>query len=82
MQPGWVDLYPIDGFRGSPLRISGDSDTLRDYSDRTSSIIVHRGTWEMCTEPGFRGRCETLEPGRYPSLGRLDDRISSVRQVR
>ncbi|HYC36618.1 MAG TPA: beta/gamma crystallin-related protein [Usitatibacter sp.] len=80
---GAIDLFPGPDFRGRPIRVERDVSSLARQDDQVSSVIVHEGVWELCTEPGFRGRCRAFEPGRYESLGRrLDDRISSVRRVR
>lgn len=54
------------------------------FNDRASSAIVQRDRWEVCQDADFAGRCVILRPGNYPSLRAmgLDDRISSVREVR
>ena len=45
-------------------------------------MIVHEGTWELCTEPGFGGRCQTFRPGEYRYLAGMNERVTSARQVR
>lgn len=54
------------------------------FNDRASSVVVLQDRWEFCDDSGFRGRCVVLRPGRYASLAAmgLNDRISSVREVR
>ena len=82
---GTIDLYGRQDFRGRSLRLDNNERDLarHEFGNRASSVIVHEGVWELCTEPGYRGRCRVFEPGRYESLGRrLEDRISSVRRVR
>ena len=51
------------------------------FNDRASSVDVLDGQWEVCEDAGFRGRCVTLRPGRYPSLAAigLNNRVSSTR---
>jgi hypothetical protein len=53
------------------------------FNDQASSAIIRGGRWQICTDAYFRGRCVTLDPGNYGSLGAmgLNDRISSVREV-
>jgi hypothetical protein len=47
-----------------------------------SSVVVTDGTWEVCTDTFYRGRCAQLIPGSYSLLGsQLNGRIASVRQV-
>jgi len=47
-----------------------------------SSIVVADGTWEVCTDANFRGRCTQLMPGNYPGIDvSLNGRIASARQV-
>ena len=50
--------------------------------EAVSSIVVHDGTWQLCSRPGFEGRCRTFEPGRYGTLAGMDDRIASARLMR
>lgn len=79
-----LELYGQPDFRGRSVRID---DNVRDlnnmnFDGRASSAVVHGGTWQVCTEPGFAGRCEVLRPGEYRQLAGLDDRVSSIRQLR
>src|SRR5262249_19867899 len=74
------------GLRGRVLTVDGPADNLAQtpLQDRAASAVVDRGLWEVCEAPYYRGRCVTLRPGQYPSLGSLDltNRIASVRPVR
>jgi hypothetical protein len=81
---GAVDLYGRPDFRGRSVRIEDNERDLqaRNFDGRASSAIVHEGTWQACSEPGFRGQCAVLRKGEYPNLAMLDDRISSLRQLR
>ncbi|HYC36042.1 MAG TPA: beta/gamma crystallin-related protein [Usitatibacter sp.] len=81
---GSIELFNRPAFRGRAVTID---DNVRDlgngrFDGKASSAIVHDGTWQVCTEPGYAGRCEVLRPGRYAELAYLDDRISSIRQIR
>ncbi len=81
---GSVELYGQPDFRGRSLKVDGAVADLaeRRFEGRTSSVIVHSGTWEFCTEPGYRGTCGTLRPGEYRQMANMDDRVASLRQVR
>lgn len=81
---GALDLYGRPEFRGRSVRVQEevrDLDQL-NFDGRASSVVVHDGTWQMCSEPNFRGRCGVFGPGEYPRIASLDDRVSSLRQVR
>ena len=81
---GAIDIYGRQDFRGRSIRLDRNERNLaeQNFDGRASSLIVHEGTWELCTEPGFGGQCQTYRPGEYRYLAGLDDRVSSVRQVR
>lgn len=53
------------------------------FNDRASSLEVHSGAWELCSDAYFRGHCVTLRAGIYRSLQSmgLDHRVSSARPV-
>jgi uncharacterized protein YcfJ len=80
-----VTLYKQEGFHGPPFSTNNAISNLDRYgfNDRASSAIVERGTWQVCEDSDFRGRCIVLRPGQYPSLGAmgLNNRISSLRRV-
>ena len=80
-----VTLYQQEGFRGRAFSTNNPVNNLDrlGFNDRASSAIVDRGTWQMCDDSDFRGRCIVLRPGQYSSLGAmgLDNRISSLRRV-
>ena len=81
---GAIDLYSRQDFRGRSIRLEGNERDLnrQDFDGRASSVIVQEGVWELCSEPGFAGRCETFRPGQYRYPAGLDERVSSARQVR
>ncbi len=76
-------FYEHDNFRGATFTAADNVGDFRraGFNDAASSVIVNNGPVEVCSDEGFRGKCVTLPPGRYASLGSmgLNDRISSVR---
>lgn len=78
-----LTLYSRDNFSGREMTLRDSVTDLSrtGFDDRASSMIVRSGRWELCTRPEFGGRCTLFERGEYPSLERLSDRISSVREV-
>jgi uncharacterized protein YcfJ len=80
-----IVFYEGEGFRGRMFttdRPVGNFER-RGFNNRASSVVVERGRWEACEEPGFRGRCVLLRPGSYESLDSMgvNNRISSVRPL-
>ncbi len=80
-----VTLYDEKNFGGGAVTTRDGLAGLRaqDFNDRAASLVVSGGTWEVCENTDFGGRCVTLNPGRYASLDAygLTDRISSLRPV-
>ena len=81
---GELTLFQDDNFRGRSVNVRNDLNDLSrvDFNDRTSSIIVRSGSWEVCKDANFRNSCRVLQPGRYASMPGMNDAISSVREVR
>ncbi len=79
-----IELFGQPDFRGRSLRVEDNAWDLaaNEFSGRASSVVVHEGRWQVCTEPGYRGRCTVLKPGEYGQLAALDDRVSSLRALR
>jgi hypothetical protein len=79
-----LTLYADDDYQGRALSVVIDQRQLgvMNFDDRTSSVVVERGSWTLCTGEDYRDQCISLEVGRYPSLGALglDDAITSVRR--
>jgi hypothetical protein len=73
--PPRIELYPEIDFRGAGANYSRDTD-LR-WGVR--SLIVHAGTWEVCSDYGFRGRCQVFQPGQYRVL---DGQMMGARSAR
>jgi len=80
-----VTLYQNERFYGPTFTTGANVYNLdrAGFNDRASSLIVERGTWQVCEDSDFRGYCQTLRPGQYPSLRAmgLNNRISSLRRV-
>jgi len=80
-----VTFYEREDFRGRSFAVDKQVNNLRraGFDDQASSLVVQRGTWEVCEDVRFEGRCAELRPGRYDSLrsAGLDGRISSIRPV-
>lgn len=80
-----VEFFEKDGFRGRSFAAQGDLPDLRQtgFNDRSSSVQVYGGPWEMCRDSAFNGPCVVLRQGQYPSLASmgLDNQISSARIV-
>jgi hypothetical protein len=85
--PAWggeVILYQMENFRGPSYLVDKTTTDVSagGFKDRASSAIVRSGSWQLCTDAYFRGRCEMLPPGEYPTLRsmRLDNQILSARE--
>jgi uncharacterized protein YcfJ len=83
---GQIVFYENEWLRGRVFSANGPVDNFENYgfNDRASSAIVERGEWEVCDDAYYQGRCVTLRPGQYNSLGSfaMNKRISSVRPMR
>ena len=80
-----LTLFGGDNFRGKRLQANDSIVNLANsgFNDRASSVIVRDGVWQLCDDAYFRGRCVTLQPGRYASLREigLSNRVSSAREL-
>ena len=78
-----VELFTAPDFGGR--RFTGSENMLNfdanDFNDRFASIIINRGTWDMCVDVNYGGGCTAFGPGRYPRIGGLTSQISSMRRV-
>lgn len=81
---GELVFYSDTHMRGDSLPVNRDeTDLVRaGFNDRASSVEIRSGVWQICTDDGFRGRCETVDRS-VPNLGEigLSDNISSVRMI-
>src|SRR5689334_4797834 len=57
---------------------------LQDFNNKTSSIVIVRGTWRFFSGKGFEGESKKLGPGLYPnvdSVGIDNNRLSSLKCI-
>jgi uncharacterized protein YcfJ len=80
-----LTLYQGEGFRGPVFSTDKPVQNFDriGFNDRASSAVVEGGSWEVCEDAQFQGRCVVLRPGSYASLSGMgmNKRISSVRPV-
>ena len=80
-----IVLYENEGFRGRSVVVNQDMRNLdrRGLGNKTSSIVVEGGRWEVCEQPRFGGKCAALRRGNYPTLRGtgLENNISSIRKA-
>jgi len=85
VQAAQITFYEGEGFRGRAFTTKRSVGDFRadGFNDRASSVVVDNGTWVVCDDVGYRGRCVELRPGAYDSLRRLglNDRVSSVERA-
>jgi hypothetical protein len=77
-----MTLFEDADFQGRSMTLRGPLDNFdrSGMNDKVSSIIVRSGSWILCTDAFYAGRCNTFGPGRYRQLDRgLADAISSAR---
>jgi len=80
---GALELFAGTAFRGHVMDLDADMPRLggRGGGLGISSLVVNDGVWQLCSEPGFRGDCETYERGRYGDIARLNNLVGSIRRV-
>lgn len=91
-----VILFEDTNYRGDALRINatnGDGDENldnefagigTDFNNKTSSIKVVRGTWQIYTGDDYKGTTKTLKPGDYytpTKFGLPNDSLTGIRRV-
>jgi uncharacterized protein YcfJ len=80
-----IAFYEYEWLRGRVFTANGPIENFQDYgfNDKAMSAVIERGEWEVCEDAYFQGRCVTLRPGQYTSLGSfgMDKKISSVRPL-
>ena len=60
-----ITFYDGEGFRGPAFtadRAIWDFDPS-GFNDRARSLVVSGGTWQVCEDSRFRGRCVVVQPG-------------------
>jgi hypothetical protein len=80
---GELTLFADSDFRGARITLQGDARDLNrmNFNDRVSSLVVRSGTWELCSDSDFRGRCAQFGPGEYHVLPGFNDAVSSAREL-
>lgn len=79
-----IELYAADRFGGDRIVLEAATPDLaeRGFAQRTASLVVRSGRWELCSEREHRGTCVVFGPGRFELLpGALSQRVVSVRPV-
>lgn len=80
---GDITLYTHARLGGPAITLheaTPDLDPL-GFNDKTSSVVVHKGTWQVCAEKHYQGKCLILGEGAYAELKGFDNMISSAREV-
>lgn len=82
--PGSSDiaLFNRSDYRGEFLGFDEAVQNLASYNfnDTAGSIMINRGTWLVCEDANYRGRCEVVDASlRNLDQSGLDNRISSLR---
>lgn len=78
-----VVLFSENGLRGRSVQVGGTVATLVDagFNDAAVSMVIRRGSWELCSDRDFRGECRVFGPGQYGNLGPLSRQLTSLRRV-
>ena len=80
-----VVFYEGTNFRGRSMAMNEEIvANMREagFDERASSLRVEGGSWVVCSDANFQGRCWTFGPGEYPTLPpALEDNVSSVRRA-
>ena len=78
-------MYSREDFTGRSFHTDRNVRNMErvGFNDRASSVVVEGGSWQLCEDAGFNGRCVVLGPGQYRSLWDmgLDGEISSLRVI-
>ncbi len=82
---GEITLYGREGFQGRSVTFTDQVGNLEreGFANRASSAVVRLGSYELCDDWRFEGRCVVLGPGRYPNLAAigLNDAVVSLRPI-
>jgi hypothetical protein len=79
---GDMTIFADSNFRGNRVTLQRDARNLGEFgfNDRVSSLVIRSGTWQLCQDANFRGRCAELGPGEYRQLP-FNDAVSSIREI-
>jgi hypothetical protein len=80
---GDITLYTREQFGGPALLLHESAPDLgkQGFNDLTSSVVVSSGTWEVCADKQYKGKCLILQKGEYAQLKGFNDMMSSVREI-
>jgi len=75
-----IILFDETNYRGRSMTIDSATPALGLFANRTASVQVLSGRWELCDQTQFNGRCITVN-GNVRDLGTVGfrDRLSSLR---
>jgi hypothetical protein len=80
-----ITFYEREGLRGRSFTANSPVQNFEyiGFNDRAQSLVIGSGSWEICSDAYFGGRCVSLAPGDYPSLRSmgLERSVSSARPV-
>ena len=83
-----ITLYQNPRFAGRELTLTDsvpDLGHVNSFQNILSAVIVFKGKWELCDQPGYNGRTYIVEEGPhdyeeiYHKIG--NDRVRSVRKL-
>lgn len=84
MQNGWsLVVYDQANYAGNSANFTSSASNLGpQWRRQARSININGGTWQVCEDPNFNGRCVTLSQSA-PDLGTYNlRRIGSIRPIR
>ncbi len=85
-----VTLYEDTNYGGAAYDVYGNDDNLDNsafgsgWNNRTSSIVIRKGTWTIFEDSGYKGRSKVLGPGRYSTpeaFGLRNDSLTGIRRL-
>jgi beta/gamma crystallin len=82
-KPAALVLFSAPRFMGRSHELTRDAQATLETPFRAppASLVVREGTWQLCTEPGFRGTCRIFPRGRYLDLQPETMPVMSLRRV-
>jgi hypothetical protein len=80
-----IILYNHTNFAGASRTLGHDEPDLNrtGFGNKTSSVLIQGGLWELCDRPNYRGYCIVIDRS-HPNLWvyGFNDRAESVRRIR
>ncbi len=76
----YLVLYDERNFKGQSFRVNRETSILRGFRARAESVQVHGGSWELCEQADFAGKCVVVSEN-VTDLSSLDmrNKVISVR---